>query len=55
MVEGRSKKRVLVIKCNENNNLRYCGEYLSVNSGKCGVAGIVPEGKNIARTWLFKG
>ena len=51
--EGRSKKRVLVIKSNENDNVLYCGGYLSVNSGKCGVAGIVAEGKNIARTWLF--
>ena len=24
------KKRVLVMKCNENDNLTYCGEYLSV-------------------------
>ena len=28
------------------------GEYLSsVNSGQCGVAGIVAKGKNITRTW----
>ena len=27
------KKNVLVMKCNENDNLPYCGEYLSVNSG----------------------
>ena len=31
--EGRSKNGVLAIKCNENNNLPYCGKYLSVNSG----------------------
>ena len=32
--EGRRvKKRLLVIKCNENDNIPYCGEYLSVNSG----------------------
>ena len=31
--KGRSKKRVLVIKYNENDNLPYCGEHPSVNSG----------------------
>ena len=30
MVEGRSKGRVLVMKCNENDNLPCCGESLSV-------------------------
>ena len=43
------EKRLLVIKCNENVNLPYCGKYLSVNYGKYGVAGIVAEGKNIRR------
>ena len=31
--EGRPKKRDLVIKCDENDNFPYCGEYLSVNHG----------------------
>ena len=53
--EERSEKMVLVIKCNENINLPYCGEYLSVNPGKCDVAYIVAKEKNITRTWLFKG
>ena len=30
MGKGGPKKRVLVMKCNENDNLPYCGEYLSV-------------------------
>ena len=30
MVGGRSKRRVLVMKCNENDNLPCCGENLSV-------------------------
>ena len=42
------------MKCNKNVNIPYCGEYLSVKTGQCGVAGIVAKGKNIARTWLFK-
>ena len=42
------------MKCNENDNPAYCGEYLSVNSGQCDAAGIVAEGKNIVGTWLFK-
>ena len=32
------------MNCNGNNNLSFCGEYLSVNSGYCGVAGIVAKG-----------
>ena len=43
------------MKCNENNNLSYCEEYLSVNSGQCGMAGIAAKGKNIMRTCLNKG
>ena len=43
------------MKSNENGNISYCGKYLSVSSGWCGVAGIVAKGKNIKRTWLFKG
>ena len=27
------EQRVLVMKCNKSDNLPYCGEYLSVNSG----------------------
>ena len=30
VVRGRSKRRVLVMKYNENDNLPCCGEYLSV-------------------------
>ena len=30
MVGGRSKRRVLIMKCNENDNLPYCEENLSV-------------------------
>ena len=30
VVGGRSKRRVLVMKCNENDNVPCCGEYLSV-------------------------
>ena len=30
MVGGRSKRRVFVMKCNENDNLPYCAENLSV-------------------------
>ena len=53
MVEGRSKGRVLVMKCNENDNLPCCAESLSVMLD--GVVVVVAKGKNIARTWLFKG
>ena len=42
------------MKYNENDNLSYCGEYLSVNYGQCDVADIVAKGKKIARTWLFR-
>ena len=52
--ERRSKKRMLVIKLNEYDDLQYYGEYLSLNSGSCGVAGTVAERKNIATTRLFK-
>ena len=53
--KGRSKKKMmLVIKCNENDNLPYCGEYLSVNPGKYDVADIVAKEMNITRTWLLK-
>ena len=31
--ERKFKKGVLVMKRNENVNLSYCGEYLSVSSG----------------------
>ena len=34
------------MKCNENVNLSYCGEHLSVSSGQCGTVGIVAEGIN---------
>ena len=48
---GRNVERiVLVMKCNKNINIPYCGEYLSVDTGRCGAAGMVPKGKNIART-----
>ena len=43
------------MKCNKSVNKPYCGEYLSVNTGYCGVAGIGSKRKNIARTWLFNG
>ena len=43
------------MKCKKNVNIPYCVEYKSVDIGQCGVAGIVEKGKNIARTWLFKG
>ena len=46
---------MLVMKCNKNVNVPYSREYLSVETGWCGVAGIVAKGKNIARTELFKG
>ena len=46
---------MLVMKCNKKVNIPYCGEYLSVDTGHCGVAGVVAKGKNIVRTWLFKG
>ena len=56
-MEGESgrnvEKIVLVMKCNKNVNIPYCGEYLSVDTGQCGVAGIVAKGKNIVRTWLL--
>ena len=53
---GRNvEKNVLVMKCNKNVNVPYSREYLSVETGWCGVAGIVAKGKNIARTELFKG
>ena len=56
VVRGRSKTSVLVIKYNENDNLPCCGERISINNaGWCGVVVIVAEGKNTARTWLFKG
>ena len=33
-VEGEEcQKNVLVMKCNQNVNIPYCGEYLSLNSG----------------------
>ena len=44
------EKNVFVMKCNKNANIPYCGEYLSVDTGQCGVAGIAAIGKNIART-----
>ena len=48
---GRNvEKNVFVMKCNKNANIPYCGEYLSVDTGQCGVAGIAAIGKNIART-----
>ena len=48
---GRNVVRiVLVMKCNKNVNIPYCGEYLSVDTGWCGVIGMVTKGKNIART-----
>ena len=59
--EGREEsgrnvgKNVLVMKCNKNVNIPYCLEYLSRKTGWCGIAGIVAKGKNIARTYLFKG
>ena len=56
--EGKGEemsKNVLVMKCNKNVNIPYCGECLLVNTGYCDVAGIVAKRKNIARTWLFKG
>ena len=28
-----SKKNVLIMKCNKNVNIPYCGEYLSVKTG----------------------
>ena len=37
-------------ECNKNVNIPYCGEYLSVDTGWCGVIGMVTKGKNIART-----
>ena len=49
------QKNVLVMKYNKNVNIPYCGECLSVSTRYCGVAGVVARGKNIARTWLFKG
>ena len=49
------EKRMLVMKYNESDNLPYCGEYLSVNFEKRSVTGIVAQGKNLARNWLFKG
>ena len=49
------EKNVLVMKCNKNVNIPYCGECLLVNTGYCDVAGIVAKRRNIARTWLFKG
>ena len=54
--EGREEigenveKSVLVMKCNKKVNIPYCGEYLSVDTGRWGIAGIVPKGKNIAKT-----
>ena len=30
---GRMSKKVLVMKCDENENIPYSREYLSVNSG----------------------
>ena len=33
VLEGKSKKVSQVMKCNENDNLPYCGECLPVNSG----------------------
>ena len=48
---GRNVERiVLVMKCNKKVNIPYCGKYLSVDTGWCGVAGMVPKGKNIVRT-----
>ena len=51
---GRNVEK-LVTKCNKNVNLPYCGEYLSVNTGQCDIAGIVGKGENSTRTRLFKG
>ena len=30
---GMSKKNVLVMKCNKNVNIPYCGKYPSMNTG----------------------
>ena len=49
------EKNVLVMKCNKNANIPYCGECLSVKTGECGFADVVAKGKNVARTLLFKG
>ena len=46
---------MLVMKYSTDDNLPYCGEYLSVNSEECSVAAIVEKRKNIAKTCLFKG
>ena len=43
------------MKSNENGNIPYCGKYLSVSSGWCGVAGIVSKGKNIRELGYLKG
>ena len=45
---------MLVMKYHENNQLPYCGEYLSIDFEQWSVAGLVEGGKNTARTWLFK-
>ena len=42
------KKRMLAMKYK-------CGEYLSVTSEYCSIAGIVTEGKKIVKVWLFNG
>ena len=47
---GGMSKKMFVMKCNKNANIPYCGEYLSVDTGQCGVAGIAAIGKNVART-----
>ena len=49
------EKRMLIMKYSKDDNLPYCGEYLSVNSEECSVAAIVEKRKNIAKTCLFKG
>lgn len=53
--EKEGQKKDAIYEIQQKRSPTCCGEYLSVNSQWCRVAGIVAEKKNIARSWLFKG
>ena len=46
---------MLVMKYRQNNQLPYCGEYLSIDFEQWSVAGLVEEGKNTAELGYLNG
>ena len=55
MVGGRSKRRVLVMKCNENDNLPCCGQNLSVMLDGAALLLKLQKGRMLQELGYLKG